>query len=393
MLNVDLRAQGLESLRTGVRVQVDREEGDKLFPAIGNSLEVRAGLLDGQCAPVPLQDEAKSLRGLSLIELARLALRAQGINPEGMHRNEVAQTALKARMPMAQRLAMHGPADFPGILEDVSHKFLRQQYQAAPRTFTAFARRRPAQDFRNINIVQLDSAPALERVPDGASIRYGTIAESKEFYALATYAKIFAITRHTLINDNVDAFTRVPQAMGQAVAQMEGDVFWALITSNVVMNDDSTALFHADHNNLGSTAFGETGLNLARSGMRQQRTKGGQLLNLEPAHLIVPTTLETAARKEITATTPNSTSDVNTFSGQFRNLIVEPRLDLASTTAYYLAASNAQIDTMEYAELDGVEGPMIETQEGFDVDGVKMKVLKDFASAAVEYRGLYQGNS
>ena len=44
--------------------------------------------------------------------------------------------------------------------------------------------------------------------------------------------------------------------------------------------------------------------------------------------------------------------------------ISEPRLDTASATAWYLAANPAQIDTIEYAYLEGQQGAYIETRNG-----------------------------
>jgi len=68
--------------------------------------------------------------------------------------------------------------------------------------------------------------------------------------------------------------------------------------------------------------------------------------------------------------------------------IVEPLLDANSATAWYLAADSAQIDTVEYAYLDGAEGPVIESEVGFEVDGVSFKARLDFAAKATDYRGL-----
>ena len=67
-----------------------------------------------------------------------------------------------------------------------------------------------------------------------------------------------------------------------------------------------------------------------------------------------------------------------------------PRLDAASATAWYLAASPNQIDTIEYAYLEGQQGAYIETRNGFDVDGVEIKCRLDFGAKAIDWRGLYK---
>ena len=59
-------------------------------------------------------------------------------------------------------------------------------------------------------------------------------------------------------------------------------------------------------------------------------------------------------------------------------------------TAWYLAANPTQIDTIEYAYLEGQQGAYIETRNGFDVDGVEIKCRLDFGAKAIDWRGLYK---
>jgi hypothetical protein len=68
--------------------------------------------------------------------------------------------------------------------------------------------------------------------------------------------------------------------------------------------------------------------------------------------------------------------------------VVEPRLDAASATAWYLIADPAQVDTVEYCYLEGQQGVYIETKQGFEIDGVEIKARMDFGAAAIDYRGL-----
>ena len=87
---------------------------------------------------------------------------------------------------------------------------------------------------------------------------------------------------------------------------------------------------------------------------------------------------------------PAKTGDVVPQSIRTLSPISEPRLDNASATAWYLAANPAQIDTIEYAYLEGQQGAYIETRNGFDVDGVEIKCRLDFGAKAIDWRGLYK---
>lgn len=115
------------------------------------------------------------------------------------------------------------------------------------------------------------------------------------------------------------------------------------------------------------------------------------VLNVRPAFLIVPASLELKAEQLVAQNlVPAATSSVVPQSIRTLAPISEPRLDAASETAWYLAASPNQIDTIEYAYLEGQQGAYIETRNGFDVDGVEIKCRLDFGAKAIDWRGLYK---
>jgi hypothetical protein len=58
--------------------------------------------------------------------------------------------------------------------------------------------------------------------------------------------------------------------------------------------------------------------------------------------------------------------------------------------SWYLAATPDQVDIIEYGYLDGEDGPVVETRNGFDVDGMEIKCREDFAAKVIDYRGLYK---
>jgi hypothetical protein len=116
------------------------------------------------------------------------------------------------------------------------------------------------------------------------------------------------------------------------------------------------------------------GLAKARTAMSHQRGLDGKaLINIRPAYLVVPTSLEVAAEQLLAQSiVPTTASDV--VPGSLRSLavIAEPRLDPPSgAVPWYLVASPAAIDTIEYAHLEGQEGVALETRIGFDVDRVR----------------------
>ncbi|WP_323769317.1 prohead protease/major capsid protein fusion protein [Antarctobacter sp.] len=328
-----------------------------------------------------VEDAARQYRGMTLMELARESLGNAGVNTRGLSRDEVATRAL------------HSTSDFPEILSAVTNKTLRQAYEAYPRTFMLFCRQVLATDFKAMHRVQLGEAPQLLEVGESGEFKRGTLGESKESYKVKTYGRVVAITRQTLINDDLDAFTRIPAMYGNSIAQLESDVVWGIITANPAMADGN-ALFHTTHKNLAGTgaALDVGSVGAARAAMAKQTGLDKKtVLNVRPAFLIVPASLELKAEQMVAQNlVPAATSNVVPQSIRTLAPISEPRLDAASETAWYLAASPNQIDTIEYAYLEGQQGAYIETRNGFDVDGVEIKCRLDFGAKAIDWRGLYK---
>lgn len=329
-----------------------------------------------------LDEKSREFRGMTLLDMAKAALGSAGIGWRSMTSSEIAIKAL------------HSTSDFPNLLADVANKSLRDAYEAAPKTFMPLARQVSVSDFKTIRRLQLGEAPALAEIKEDGEYTYGTMSENQETYSLATYGKMINISRKTLINDDLDAFTRMAAAFGTQAARKECDIVWALITDNGAMSDGNNLFDDTNHLNHTSTGTAITvaSLGVGREKLKKQKgIDGATYLNLRPEFLVVPVGKETLAQQYTRDTSPTQGSEVNPFSGALR-VIAEPRLDDNSSTAWYLFADPSMIDTIEYAYLSGNEGVYLETQETFNVDGVTYKARLDFGAGVIDYRGMYKNN-
>ena len=344
----------------------------------------------------PLTDAGREFRGMSLLEMGRDWLESRGIRTRGLSRSELA-TAMLARRVEGEAVfvrssgGMLSTSDFPNLLANVANKTLRMGYDAAPQTFRPLVRVVNVPDFKQVSRTQLGEAPQLEKVSEHGEYRRGKMGDGAEKYAIATYGKIVAITRQVIINDDLDAFTRIPRQFGVAAANLESDLVWGIITSNPLMSD-GVALFHANHKNLGgAAAIDVAGVGAGRKLMRNQVGLDGKtLLNIQPAYIIGPTALQTVIEQFLTQITPAKTSDAVPDTMKKLVPITEPRLDAVSASNWYLAADYNQVDTIELAYLEGQQGLYTETRVGFDVDGVEIKVREDVGAKAIDWRGLYK---
>lgn len=340
----------------------------------------RAGVLQGD-----IDTGARELRGLKLPQIARNILERSGRSTGAMSDVAVVSEALTGRAGMMTT------SDLPAILANVANKTLRQAYESTPRSFVSWARRTTVPDYKEVSRTQLSGAPDLAKVPEHGEYTYGAVSDGKEVYSLSKYGKIIAISREAIVNDDLDALTRIPMAFGASAADLESDIVYSILTGNPVMGD-GTALFDAAHGNVGTAAaITEAALGEAWRLFGQQTGLEGRPISILPRFIIVPPgSRAIEARKQVTATTPSNTADVNTFAGRLQ-VVEEPRLiDAGGVDPWFLAADPVRIDTVEYAYLDGQEGVYTETRYGFEVDGVEIKARHEFAAKAIDWRGLFK---
>lgn len=329
---------------------------------------------------------------MTLLEMSREVLQANGVNVRGMDRMNLAGAALTRGMGTT--------SDFTSILANVGNKRLRQAYNENTVSYKVWARRAPdAPDFKSITVAQLSAMPDLLQVREHGEFQYGSMKDGGETYALLTYGRIISLSRQAMINDDLRAFGVALNSFGGASARLENRMVYAQLMANAAMADGIALFESANHKNLatgGGSALQQSSLAAMRTAMRLQKGKQSEELNIAPQFLIVPSALEQLAYQLTSSQyVPARQADVSEFRQGGRTSlepVIEPILDGVSATAWYASANNSQIDTVEYCYLDGADGPVLESHQNFTVDGLSLKCRLDFAAKAIDYRGLYKSD-
>lgn len=351
-------------------------------------LRVRPGITTFAERTIDVQG-ARRFRGMGLLDMARRSVQLAGGNPDGLTRREVALAALNLDSDARRAAGMMSTSDFPNVLANTVSRSLRAAYQLAPRTFTGWARRSTAPDFREKAVTQLSELSKMQKVNEGGEYKMLTFGDSAEKYSLAKYGGIIAITWEALVNDDLSAFDRMPLMIAEEASGLEGDIVYGLLAANANMSD-AKALFVADHGNLAGAAgaINLATLGAARAAMRKQTGPGGRTLNLAPDFLIVGPDKEQEANQYTSVNYVASKGvDINPAYNTALTVVVDNRIP---GNTWYLAATPARVDTVEYAYLEGEEGLFTERKEGFEVDGVLIKARHVFAAKAIDWRGLYK---
>lgn len=346
---------------------------DKFRAGVTASIMGRAGL--------DKDDRANNYRSFSMLEIARECMAQAGVNTRGMD-----------KMALVAAAFTQTGSDFPLLLANVAEKAMMKGYDEAQETFQLWTVAGQLGDFKPGKRVDLNTFPTLAKVRDGAEYSYANVGERGETVQLATYGKLFSLTRQTIINDDLDAFTKIPKAMGRAAIRTIGDLVYAILTSNPAMSD-GVALFHATHGNLLTGAGLSTGsIDAMGVAMSTQKDATGSTLNIDLAKIIVPRALRGTANVirdsefEVGAAAKNNTVP-NSVRGTFE-VISDARLDAASPTAWYATADQNSHDTVEVSYLDGIQTPTLEQKDGWNVDGVEFKVRMDAGVKALDFRSM-----
>jgi ATP-dependent protease ClpP protease subunit len=370
-------AEGVEPLMHA-RIEAGEDSRDHFRAGASKAIQARMGVV--------AHDAGNPYRGQSLIQLAAAALSASGVSARGMTPTEIASKVFAA----------HSTSDFPYLLQDAINKKLQAAYGAVPSIWRRVAAVGQVSDFKTINLLRMGSFNSLADKPEGAEYQAGTFSEEREQMSAKTKGRYIAMTREMLINDDLAAFNRLGQMLGQAAARTVNADVVGILTANPTMAD-SVALFHANHNNLAGsgTAISVASLSAARAAMRKQRDPSGlDYTNIMPSMLVVPVVLEEIAHAVVTST--SNTDATGSLKNNFirtwgaLDIISDPLLDASSATSWYMLTDPNVAPVIEIAFLDGVETPYTESEAEFMTDAMRWKVRMDYGVAANDWRGGYK---
>lgn len=361
--------------------EIVRDERDTRVERATKALMARAGMLSGAEADEARQGNPYAFS--KLFDLAKDCAERSGVVTQGMDPLHIVRGAIT-----------QGTSDFPVILENTMHKTLLAAYNAAADTWSQFCSTGTVSDFRDWKRIYTGSISSLDTVGELAEFTNKAIPDGQaEHISVTTKGNIVTLSRQAIINDDLSYFLRVTQMLGRAAARsIERDVY-ALLAANPTM-DDGSALFSAAHGNYDDSgnAIGIASLVAARIAMKSQMDLSGNdyIGDIEPALLLCPIAKGQLARETILSVydpeTSNKLQRRNDALNIVSTIIDTPRL---SGNGWYVFADPQQHPVLEVAFLNGNRAPYLETEQGFDVDGVRYKVRLDYGVGAIGYQGAF----
>ncbi|WP_444903944.1 hypothetical protein ACJJIU_01435 [Microbulbifer sp. CnH-101-E] len=309
-------------------VVVQEGEGIKRIKAdAANAIVMRA--FGEKCA------EGNSMAGYTMLEIARMLMHAHGQNLAGLDKMGVVAAAF-----------IHSSGDFATVLGNIANKSMLKGYSEAAKVFPQFIATGNLSDFKIASRTDLGTFPSLRQVAPGAELKYVSIGERAETAALAPYGELFSITRQAIIN--------------------------------------------TDHGNLATKAgINTASIDAARVLMGKQKD-GTAFLNIRPKFLLCDIADEGATKVTLESEFEVGAAEKsNTVPNSVRNIasvISDGRL--SGHNGWYLNADPVAHDTIEVLYLDGQQAPVLEQQNGWNIDGVEFKVRLDTTAKAWDAKGM-----
>jgi phage major head subunit gpT-like protein len=300
-------------------------------------------------------------------------------------------------MPPRHIRAAASTIDVSGILSNVTNKEIIAGYMEEDQSWREIAAVRPVGDFKAVTSYRMLDNMEYEEVGGDGKIKHGTASEESYTRQAKTYAKMFALTRTDIINDDGGAFDDIKARLGRGSALKFNRVFWAKFLAN-------TGLFTAGRGNYitGATTTLLTdgvGLGLAVKAFRNLKTstddgqkKVGVTIGGQPTILLVPSSLEAAAEglyknQNLSAV---ATSSANIYANKYKP-VVSPWLEDSalsgySATAWYLLRNPQILASIVVSFLNGMQTPTVESADAdFDTLGIQFRGYHDFGVDLAEY--------
>lgn len=368
-----LKAAGENLQPIGVHLAHDEVHmrGDNIRSAIADGLLLRSGIKVAK-PHVAARDFAR----MGIAEISTILLRQSGKSCAGLSNQDLITRAMST-------------SDLPYLLANMANKAMMIGFENSAQSHDLFANFVDVQDFKTQSRIALSAFESLSAVTELGEVTFSSLSDAQETYVINSYQKAIAFSRQSLINDDLQQLTLVPEKLGTAARRTEADLVYSIFNNNPNMADD-VPLFDASRGNLlTGAALSVESLAAAVAVLRKAKDiSGNGYLGVKPRWLIVGPDLEITALQVLASlTNVNSSATAIPSSDMARlEVIVEPRI--SSATAWFLLGEG--VETIEVGRLSSSFGGGIsfENDQDFGTDAYRYKVRLDAGAKALSAVGM-----
>jgi len=317
-------------------------------------------------------------------------------------------------------------SDLPYLLAGTAmDRALLKAYREYPADWESYVTMETVKDFRTAERLYMYGGDGvLDKVVEQEPYNYASVSEGKYTFSVAKYGRKLGLSWESIINDDLSALKRIPEALARAARRTEQKMITQLYVDS---SGPKSTLFNAGSGgyNLGTAALSITSLTAGFLAIQDHKDQNGEPIFVQGVHLVVPPALEITAKSILEAIElqyPDKQGVAENYVNYRTNnwiknrvtLHVNPYLPIVNTTSgdtnWFLFPDPSDIMCLVFARLRGHEEPEIFMKNpnavkigggqdpyngDFDHDSVEYKVRHVCGAAVGDYRGSYAstGNS
>jgi hypothetical protein len=315
--------------------------------------------------------------------------------------------------------------EFSVLLGDTLDRVLLARYATYAPTYRLFLRGRTVRDFRAVGSVRRSTGGRLSAVPEGGDYKQEGLTEEAFTFAVKKYGKGYPLTWEMIVNDDLDAFTSLPDDMADDAIQTEMYLASSLYVANTTLFSTTHAHEGVNYSNKGTAKLSITALKDAFNAMLKFPGDKDKPLANQPIYLVVPPAgmieaVRILSSEFLVLTGGDSATGSPAIAQPSRTgvegllqVTVDPYIPVIDPVnghnSWYLFSEPRRIHAAEYAWLRGYEQPQVfkrlanalrlgggQVEEDFDTDSIGYKVRHVFggshANAAGGWRACYMSD-
>jgi len=342
--------------------------------------------------PEVLESAHRNFRNIGLQEMFIMAAAQNGYSGRQRINTDNIREVLAYALPSTPIHAAASTVSLSGILSNIANKMLLAGFMEEDQTWREFADVKPVSDFKTHTSYRMLDDMEYEQLGPNGEIRHGKVGEETFERSADTFAKMFALTRKMIINDDLGAFDDLRTRLGRGASRKFRKLFWSTFINNSAFFTSARANYITG----ATTTLLTDGVGLQtaitayrklKSTDKKQVGTGGTSLGA-PKKLLVPPELEFSAEKLFVSSNLSTQQDDNIHRNKYKPFVVNELSDSDYTgytaTGWYLFGE--MLKPMVVSFLNGQENPTVESADAdFNTLGVQFRGYHDFGVDFTEW--------
>ncbi len=342
--------------------------------------------------PEVLESAHRNFRNIGLQEMFIMAAAQNGYSGRQRINTDNIREVLAYALPTNPIHASASTVSLSGILSNIANKMLLAGFMEEDQTWREFADVKPVSDFKTHTSYRMLDDMEYEQLGPNGEIRHGKVGEETFERSADTFAKMFALTRKMIINDDLGAFDDLRTRLGRGASRKFRKLFWSTFINNSAFFTTARANYITG----ATTTLLTDGVGLQtaitayrklKSTDKKQVGTGGTSLGA-PKKLLVPPELEFAAEKLFVSSNLSTQQDDNIHRNKYKPFVVNELSDSDyagyTATGWYLFGE--MLKPMVVSFLNGQENPTVESADAdFSTLGVQFRGYHDFGVDFTEW--------